>query len=166
MRSQGLVVSSRHPFQRVPRWLWIASVAAVTAWSAWYLTTNYRKAVALRVADAKAWTLAGPPCPRITEAQFLGVHRKGPRRFEFEGVAFYRRYGHVQCAAIRDRGGLGGRRYPVCQFTSPGDLMIRTDRADWFFSPGPGQPATITLADGSPRCLMASTYTLKQPGER
>ena len=156
-------VLSSHPFTRVPRWGWAAFAVVVTAWSGWYLTTNYRAEIARRVADAKAWKIAGPPCPRITAGQFLGRHRKSARRFDFEGVAFFRRYGHVECAAIRNAGGRGDRRHPVCQFTSPGDLLIRANGLDWYFRPGPGQPATISLAQGRPACVMASHFTLNQP---
>ncbi|WP_293678228.1 hypothetical protein [uncultured Phenylobacterium sp.] len=161
MRSApGLFIAPRHPFSRIPRWAWIAFIAAVTASSAWYLTSNYRKALAQRVADAKAWAIEGPPCPRITAAQFLWVHRQPPRRFEFEGVVFFRRYGHVECAAIRDRGGRGDRRHAVCQFTSPGDLLIRTPAGEWSFRPGPGQPATVSTARSPPNCVMNSNFRL------
>ncbi len=161
MRSaRGYVVSSPHPFTRVPRWAWIGFVAVVTTWSGWYLTTNYREAIARHVADAKAWRIEGPPCPPSTKARFMGVHHKPPQRFEFEGVVFFRRYGHVECAAIRDRAGRGDHLYDVCQFTSPGDLMVRTPSGDWYFQPGPGQPATVSTAGPSPRCVMASNFTL------
>ena len=156
----GYATALRHPFARVPRWGWIAFAAAVAVTSGWYLTSNYRKAVALRIADAKAWKIDGPPCPRITQAQFLGVHHKPPQRFEFEGVVFFRRYGHADCAAIRDRGGRGDHRFPVCQFTSPGDLLIRTPTGEWFFRPGPGQPATVSTALGAPRCVMNAKFRL------
>jgi len=159
--TRGYVVTSPHPFTRIPRWAWIAFAAAVTAWSGWYLTTNYRAAIQLRVADAKAWRIDGPPCPTMTKAAFLKPRQKGARRFEFEGVVFFRRYGHVSCAAIRDKGGRGGQLYPVCQFTSPGDLMIRTEAGDWYFQPGPGQAATVSTAGGAPRCVMASTFSLR-----
>ena len=113
MRStQGYVVTSPHPFTRIPRWAWIVCVAAVVAWSGWYLTTNYRDAVKRHVADAKAWRIDGPPCPPLTKAEFLKPRQKGARRFEFEGVVFFRRYGHVECAAIRDRGAVGIPRFP------------------------------------------------------
>lgn len=166
MRStQGLVVTSPHPFRRIPRWLWWVFLAPLLGWSAWYLTTNYRDAIKLRIADAKAWTITGPPCPRITQAEFLGNHHKGPRRFNFEGVAFFRRTGHVECAIVRDQGGRGGRGFQVCQFTSPDDLMVRANGRDWYFRPGPGQPATVSLASGAPACVMASHFTLKQPAQ-
>ncbi len=166
MRStQGLVVGSPHPFRRIPRWLWLAVLAPLVGWTAWYMTSNYRDAIALRVADAAAWTITGPPCARITEAQFLGVHHKAPRRFDFEGVAFFRRAGHAECAIIRDRGGRGGHRFQVCQFTSPDDLMIRANGTDTYFRPGPGQPATVSLAGGQPACVMASHFTLKPPSQ-
>lgn len=158
---------SSHPFRIVPKWGWIAFTAVVTAWSGWYLTTNYRDAIQLRIADAKAWRIEGPPCPRITQAQVLRPRQKGLRRFEFEGVVFFRRYGHVECAAIRDDGGRGGRLYPVCQFTSPTDLIVRTDDGEWYFRPGPGRPATISTANGAPSCVVASAFSLRpkpQPG--
>jgi hypothetical protein len=160
----GLVVSSPHPFRRIPRWLWAAFLGPLVGWSAWYMTSNARDAVEQHIADAKAWTITGPSCPRITKAEFLGNHHKGPRRFDFEGVAFFRRTGHAECAVIRDQGGRGNHRFQVCQFTSPDDLLIRASGRDWYFRPGPGQAATVSLATGQPACVLASHFSLRPAG--
>lgn len=151
---------NRHPFERIPRWAWASFAAAVTVWSGWILTSNYRAVVAARVQDAKDWAISGPPCPVSDRATFLQPHRKGPRRFEYEEVTYFRRFGHVSCAPVYEKGGRSDRFYPVCQFTSPDDLLIRTPRGEWYFKPGPGQPATVSARDGIARCVMASKFSL------
>jgi len=158
---RGLGVRLRHPFERVPRIAWGLFGAAVLVSSYWYLASEYRDQVKLRIADARAWRIDGPPCSRITPAEFLGNHKKGPRRFEYEGVTFFRRNGHVECAPIYEDGGTSDRFHPVCQFTSPGELLIRTPKGDWYFQPGPGQPATVFASrDAPPRCVLAAKLTL------
>ena len=152
-----------HPFERVPRWAWWTFALAVAAYSGWFLTSNYRKLVDERVADARAWRIDGPACPASNRALFLGVHHKPPRKFDYEGVTFIRRFGHVSCAPVYEKGGKSDRFYPVCQFTSPGDLLIRTRRGEFYFQPGPGQPATVSTAHGQARCVMASNFLLN-PG--
>jgi hypothetical protein len=155
----------KHPFERVPRWAWWALTVAVLAYSGWFLTSNYRKLVAERVADAKAWRIDGPPCPASDRATLLdGRHKKGLRRFDYEDVTFIRRFGHVSCAPIYEQGGKSDRFYPVCQFTSPDDLLIRTKKGEWYFKPGPGQAATVSTQGGEARCVLASKFSLTPPG--
>jgi hypothetical protein len=162
VRSHWPVIdTAAHAFTRTPRWLLILPTVLAVGWLGWYLIDDYQKVRQQRIADAKAWTITGPPCPTITEAQFLRPHQKGLRRFEFQGAVFFRRYGHVACAAIRNDGGRGGRLHAVCQFTSPDDLMVRTEAGEVYFRPGPGSPATISTAGGAPRCVLASKYRLR-----
>jgi hypothetical protein len=152
---------SRNPLERIPRWAWIGFAAIVLAVTAGLLGNDYMKVVNMRVRDAREWRIDGPPCPTITPADFIGNHRKAPRSFEYEGVRFFRRYGHVECAPVYERGGRSDRFHPVCQFTSPGDLMVRTGQGDFYFQPGPGQPATVSAGRGEPTCVMAAKITLK-----
>lgn len=150
----------RHALSRVPRVVWYGLVLLGLAWFAAQVTARNLEIRRGRIADAKAWAIGGPPCPQITRAEFLVHGLKGPKRFDYEEAAFYRRFGHVTCAPIYDRGGRGRRFHPVCQFTSPGDLLIRTDAGEWYFRPGAGQPATVSVEHGQARCVMAARYTI------
>lgn len=157
---RDLVRRFPHPLERVPRGVWVVVGAAVAVHAGWFLTSNYRALVAERVRDARDWRIEGPPCPSSDRAAFLGVHHKPPRRFDYEGVAFFRRVGHVSCSPVYEKGGRSDRHYPVCQFTGPDDLMVRTRNGDWYFRPGPGQPATVSTQDGVARCVMAANFTI------
>jgi hypothetical protein len=158
---RDLGLRKAHPFSRVPTWVWLAAPALSFGFLAWNFHHNYMKVVDGRIADAKAWKIDGPPCPTGSEAEFLARrYHRGPRRFDYEGVTFFRRWGHVSCAPVYEDGGRSTRFYPVCQFTGPGQLLIRTRKGDWYFSPGPGQPATISAQHGQARCVMASNFTM------
>jgi hypothetical protein len=150
----------RHALSRVPPVVWYGLILAGVAWLATQSIAREREIRRGRIADAKAWMIDGPPCPRISKAAFLAPRQKGPKRFDYEEAAFFRRFGHVTCAPIYADGGRGRRFHPVCQFTSPGDLMIRTAKGEWFFRPGAGQPATVSVEEGRARCVMAAKYTI------
>jgi hypothetical protein len=150
-----------HRFSRVPLWFLALITVAGAGVFFWHQHRVYQVVLAGRIADAKEWRIDGPPCPIITKAQFLGLHHKGPKKFEYENVSFFRRYGHVSCAPVYEKGGRSSRFYPVCQFTGPGDLLIRTKKGDWYFQPGPGQPATVSTPRDQARCVMASKFTMK-----
>src|SRR5436190_1581885 len=162
MRTAGrdLGLRKAHRFSRLSAWIWAPALVASLGFFAWNLNHNYQKVVRGRVADAVAWKIDGPPCRASDRAAFLGRHRKGPKKFTYENVEFFRRYGHVSCAPIYENGGRSDRFYPVCQFTSPGELMVRTPRGDWYFETGPGQPATVSARHGEARCVLASNYTM------
>jgi hypothetical protein len=135
----------------------VALLAA--ALGAWRLADNYLTVQRTRIADARAWAIAGPACPRITETQFLEGSRKPIRKFDYEEVTFLRREGHVDCAPIYDGGGRSTRFHAVCQFTDPEGLLVRTMKGDWAFRLGPGQPATVSTVGGEARCVMAAKIT-------
>jgi hypothetical protein len=152
---------SRNPLERLPRWAWIALGVLTLGVTGHYLGADYMEVVSIRVRDAREWRIDGPPCPRSSLAQFVGNHHKGPRSFQYEGVTFFRRYGHVECAPIYEKDGRSDRFHPVCQFTGPGDLMVRTARGDFYFQPGVGHPATVSAGPGDPTCVMATKITLQ-----
>jgi hypothetical protein len=120
-----------------------------------------------RTAQARAWDIRGPACPTMAKDAFLIGRHKSPRKFEYQGVSFYRHAGYADCASIYMDGGRSDRFYPVCQFTSPIQLMIRTRKGDWYFEPGPGRQATVSTANDIPRCVLAakiSVATVKGTG--
>ena len=143
-----------------PRWLWPAVGALAVALFLGGLTGRYLTIRATRIADAKAWTVAGPPCPQLTEAEFTARKLKAPKTTDYEDVVFGRQFGHMDCRALRYGAGWGTETYPVCQFTSPSALTVATDKGRWFFAPGPGKPATVAVPRGEARCVMDSNFTL------
>ena len=125
------------------RWVWpVLGLAAATALTG-SLTARFLHIRAERVADALAWTLQGPPCPTLTEAELTAQVGKGLRSFEYGDATFFRRDGDVECAPVYEDGGRGDAHYPVCRFTGPGVLRIRTAQGEWRFRPGPGRPAAV-----------------------
>jgi hypothetical protein len=115
---------------------------------------------ALNVAAAKEWTISGPPCPAITARQFVQRGLKAPQAFEYDGLVIGRQFGHVSCGALAYDNGRSLSTYPVCQFTGPGVLRVQTRKGEFFFEPGLGKPATISIPHGVPACVLASHFTL------
>jgi hypothetical protein len=150
----------RHALARVPRVVWYGVLALAAAAVASQIAAKERELRQGRIADAEAWDIQGPPCPAITRDQFLVRGQRGPHGFTYEDVTFMRRFGHVTCAPIYEDGGRGRRFHPACQFTSPGDLMIRMRAGDWYFHVGPGRPATVFTSAKGVRCVLASKYTV------
>lgn len=138
-----------------PRWLWPTLGLVAAGLLGWSLTARFLHLRAERIADAKAWTITGPPCARITEAELAADAGKGLRRFDHGGVTFFRREGDVECAPVYYDGGRGDGFYPVCQFTGPGDLKVSTAEGQWRFRPGPGRPATVSVPHGRAACVTA-----------
>jgi hypothetical protein len=110
------------------------------------------------VADAKAWTIQGPPCPSLTRDAFQAQNLKPRRSFDYREVKLARAYGHVECRQIKNGGGQGLGSHTVCQFTSPAVLQVTTSKGDFFFLPGIGKPATVSIEQGVARCVLAGDY--------
>lgn len=113
---------------------------------------------AAAVAEAKAWTIEGPPCPRLPLTE-TARQPAATRTFGYAGAGFAYAYGHVACAQIHADGGRSlFRGYPVCQFTSPGVVMVDAAGARTLFAPGLGERATVTVRDGAAQCVMAGGF--------
>jgi len=130
------------------------------AFPAWLLGGSFLKHRAESVALAREWSIDGHPCPRVTAEQFKARRLKAPQGVEYENATFFRQFGHMTCSPIRDDGGTGLGVYSVCQFTSPNVLRVKTRKGEWFFVPGPGQPATIATPHDEARCVMSSNFKL------
>ena len=126
----------------------------------WAGADNLSKIREARMAHARAWDIRGPACPQTTEAAFLKGRRKGPRKFDYQEASFYRHAGYVDCTSVYEDGGRSERFYPVCQFTSAIQIMVRTQKGQWVFEPGAGQPATVSTPDGVARCVMAAKISV------
>ncbi|MBL8772630.1 MAG: hypothetical protein JNK30_14705 [Phenylobacterium sp.] len=136
-------------------WVGPTILAAIAVLVVGGLGARYLRIHQMRVDDAKAWAIEGPPCPQITEAELLAAPR-GLRRSDYGEVSFERSKGEMECATIFVDGGRGDASYPVCQFDRPSDLRVRTARGEWRFRPGPGRPATVSTRDGVARCVLAT----------
>jgi hypothetical protein len=111
---------------------------------------------------AREWTIEGPACPSLTRAQFEARGLKVRRGTVYEDAEFYREFGHMSCSGLRDGAGWGTALYPVCQFTSPRALKVVTRKGEWYFDPGPGQPATVAAPHGQVRCVLAANFTMEK----
>jgi hypothetical protein len=118
---------------------------------------SWNRHIEAAVANAKAWTITGPPCPTLTRQAYLAGAVHADHAFQLGDVGFARAYGHVSCNFIANDGGRGLGDYPVCQFTSPAVLRITTPQAEVYFFPSTG-PATVSVPHGTPRCVMASRF--------
>jgi hypothetical protein len=148
-------------FEILSRFLVLLLAAIAVSALVYGETTREARHRAAVMADAKAWTIAGPPCPHPAANAYVAdleaSHMHASRAFEFMGVTFARSFGHVSCAEIHANGGRSDATYPVCQFTSPGALEVTTARGEFYFYPSTG-PATISVPDGRPMCVMASKF--------
>lgn len=117
-----------------------------------------RDAALTRAASA---TIEGPPCEALSRAEFEARGLKAPKATFYGDVVFARQFGHMSCDSLRYGAGWGTETYPVCQFTSPNALRVKTVRGEWFFLPGPGQPATVSTAEGRATCVLAAHFTME-----
>ena len=111
-----------------------------------------------QAAMRRAWNIAGPACPVVEpSATFFGA--KGPKGFDYGGIRFERRYGHVSCVAPAKRGMVGGEVYRVCQFTAPAALAVTADGRTHLYKTGVGQRATVTVRDGQVSCVVGGWFS-------
>jgi hypothetical protein len=110
------------------------------------------------IAEAKAWTISGRPCPQLPIGEIARQPYAG-KSFGYAGSGFAYAYGHVACAQIHaDAGKSLFRGYPVCQFTSPGVVVVRAGGTASLFAPGLGQRATVSAPNGEAQCVMAARF--------
>lgn len=138
----------------------VAALAAL-AFPVWLLGGAYLKDRAEAVTLAREWSVEGRACPSLTRAEFERQGLKASKGLHYEGVEFWRQFGHVSCSPIRHDAGAGWGAYAVCQFTSPNVLRVTTRKGEWYFAPGLGQPATVSTPRGHARCVLASNFTLR-----
>ena len=137
------------------------SVAVVITLGVGAVAYQAVKSRATAVAHAKEWDIQGPPCPSLTAAEFAAKHYTAKKTFPYEEVTLGRLAGDASCSDVKDDGGKGFGTDKVCQFTSPATLTVTTNGQNYYFVPGVGQPATISIHRGVPRCVMASKFTFQ-----
>ncbi len=127
-----------------------AVIAAVGASSAHY----HRE-----LAQQQGWVNGAPPCPRISAEAYRSRYAPRERPTAFEGSTVTRMYGHVMCADIDTAGSWGFASHPVCQFTSPNAIRVKTGKIEVFFEPGPGSLATISIDSQGVHCTTGGQFT-------
>lgn len=137
-----------------------AAALMFLGFAGWLYGGSYLRQRDFAMSRAAEATVLGPPCPELTAAEFAARKLKAPKATNYENVIFARQFGHMDCRSLRYGGGWGTDTYPVCQFTSPAALHVRTARGEWFYAPGPGQPATVATPHGHARCVMDSNFRL------
>lgn len=128
--------------------------------AAWLYGGDYLRQRELAFGRAAEAKVNGPPCPQLAAAEFAARKLKAPKQTNYEGVVFGRQFGHMDCRTLRYGAGWGTAIYPVCQFTSPAVLTVRTSKGEWFFAPGIGKAATIAVPHDQARCVMDSNFRL------
>jgi len=121
-----------------------------------FLALQWRHEDAAVRVDKATWTLAGPPCPGIAPAWWTKLALDRPQPFAYQGIAGVRAHGEVSCSVIDSDHGRDVRPLPVCQFRAPFALRLTTPSGDAYFEPGAGQPVTVWMANGQPRCVMGA----------
>ena len=121
-----------------------------------------------QIAIAKEWTVPGPPCPAMSQAALVAAGLKAApegdlRGFpdmnsDFDNLRIGRRFGYVSCAEVHDNGGLSFDSHPVCEFTRPVVVTITSAKGVFYFHTGPTAPATVTIQDGVPSCVLANRF--------
>lgn len=137
-----------------------AGILVIVGVPAWLIAQNFLIHRAANIKTAKEWTVSGPPCPEISAVEFERRRLRAPHGTRYGDTIFFRQFGHLTCNAVNDHGGKGFGVYAVCQFTSPNVLRVKTPKGEWFFVPGPGQPATVMTPHDLARCVVASNFTL------
>jgi hypothetical protein len=138
----------------------VGAVVVITA-AATLLTFQFVKDRNAHIALAKAWNIQGPPCPALSQAEFAAKRYTALKTFPYDDIVIGRTAGDVSCSDVNDNGGKGFGHDKVCQFTSPATLTVVSPAGRWFFVPGAGQPSTLIVHKGVPRCVMASKFTLQ-----
>lgn len=111
-------------------------------------------AIAGATAETKPWELVGPPCAEGFSGPWANPEYAPKKALVFNGLRFARRAGHVECSAIAAKGG-NSDFVPMCEFTGPILVEVTTDRGTFRYQPGVGNPATVSVVDGQPRCVVA-----------
>lgn len=142
------------------------ALLGVLAFPAWLFGGSYLKRRDAALTLAREWAIEGPPCVSLTRAEFEARGLKVRKGTVYEGAAFYRAFGHMECSALRYGAGWSQRVYPVCQFTSPRALRVTTGKGDWYYALEPGQPATVSAPNGEARCVLAANFNMQRLNRR
>jgi hypothetical protein len=115
---------------------------------------------ATRMADAREWTVAGPPCASATAASLAAAGETASQAMSYYGVRFARAHGALRCSQIGYDEGRSGEDLPVCQFDHPGALVVTTATGRYAFLLPPTSPATVQVRHGVPQCVIAASVEI------
>jgi hypothetical protein len=108
---------------------------------------------------AQGWAGKAPSCPALSAQAYAAKgYAAGERATLYDDVTFTRQFGHVMCSDADDRGALGFRSHPVCQFTGPTAIRIKAGATEAFFEPGIGQLATVSVERGRATCALGGKF--------
>jgi hypothetical protein len=125
-----------------------------------------------QIAIAKVWTVPGRPCSALSQTALVAAGLKAApegdlrgfpdMNIDFDNIRIGRRFGYVSCAEIHDNGGLSLDSHPVCEFTRPGVVTITSAKGVYYFNTGSTAPATVSVQDGVPTCVLASRFRVNR----
>jgi hypothetical protein len=146
---------ARHPALRAAERVGVAvTVVAAVAVALGALGLQWQSKRDDERAYAAAWTTVGPPCPPISRDWFARLQIEHPTPFAFQGIAGVMAHGGVSCTTIDYADGRRTAPFPVCQFSAPFAVMLKTPRGDLYVEPGVGRQVSVTLRGGDLRCLV------------
>lgn len=153
-------MARRQKLTRGQKLVFAGATLAFAAFVAWLLGGSALRQRDLALSRATTARVEGPPCPQLTAAEFQARGYRPAKATNYENVVFARQVGHMACDALRYGSGFGRETYPVCQFTGPVALRVRTSEGEWYFAPGPGRPATVAVPHGRASCVLDSNFTI------
>jgi hypothetical protein len=137
-------------------WMFPAMVGGFLALAAVLAAVMVVSGLKAQSAADQYWKVAGPPCPTLTAPAYAAQPMRLNQAFRMESIVFARAYGYSSCGELPAKGGL--EALVVCEFTNPGVLAVTTPAGAFYFAPGLGRPATVSVGSGTPRCVTASNY--------
>ena len=140
--------------------LHVLAAAVVSAAVVGVLAYNFVQTRDKNVATAQAWKIDGPPCPSLTKAEFDAKGYKAPKSFDYDDIKIARKAGNASCQDLKRGGGTGLFHDQACQFTGPAALVVTTKKGEFAYVPEPGQPVTVVVHDGAPKCVLGGNYKL------
>ncbi|KQY35130.1 hypothetical protein ASD38_00725 [Caulobacter sp. Root487D2Y] len=108
-------------------------------------------------AEAAAWSLDGPPCPTVDAATYVAAPGVA-KVTTFEDASFEYRVGHMMCVHRPDAKGWG--EHPVCQFTGPVLLAVKTPGTQAYFAPPLMSAVRVGVVDGKARCVLIPPFQM------
>jgi hypothetical protein len=146
---------ARHPALRVAERVGIAvTVVAAVMVALGVLALQWQSRRDDAKAYAAAWTMAGQPCPQISRDWFTRLQIEHPAPFAFEGIRGVMAHGGVSCTTLDYADGRKTPPFPVCQFSAPFAVALKTAKGDVYVEPGVGRQVSVTLRGGDLRCLV------------
>ena len=137
----------------------VAGAVIVLTLAAGLIAWNWVRGRNVDIATAREWSVAGPPCPELTAAQWAARHEKAPKVFDYDGTQLGRWAGDASCSDVKTHGGTGFGVDKICQFTNPVALTVVSPAGAFYFLPGVGKPATLAIHRDRPRCVLAAKFT-------